>query len=224
MRILIAALLLAFGSAALAQDQELWSVQTVALRDLREARDTAAALRQHGFDAYTEFAMDDGLQFVRVRIGCFVGRDAAEAMAEAMRGRVTDAAVPVELTPGAPVRGCVSMVVGFLKPFAWDAVRRPGAVPAFQVEVAGVAAHVVHTGVRWRVLQEGEEVPRPDPALRAERFSQTRVGGVQFVRVAQPEGDVVLCPGALLASIGSVAISEREEALVACSLETMREP
>jgi len=228
LRLLAAVVLLAAAGAwpqrAQAQGAGWWSVQTVALRDLREAQGTTDSLKRHGFDAYTEFAMDSGLQFVRVRVGCFTSREAAEAMADALRGRVTETAVPVELTPGAPTQGCVDMVVGFLKPSSWDAVTRAGAVPAFQVQVAGLEAHVVHTGERWRVLQDGEPLPALDAALASERFSQAQVGGALLVRQETPGGGLVLCPGRLLASVGRVAITELGDALVACSLEPMREP
>ena len=220
--LLLAVLLI--GSPARAQSSEpggLWSVQTVALSDLREAQATAAALKQSGFDAFTEFAMDNGLQFVRVRVGCYTTREAAEVMAAALRGRVTDAAAVVEATPGAPVAGCVRMDVGFLKPFSWDSVEHSGLAPAFRVVVAGIEAHVTHTGQRWRVLQDGEEVPLLDPALPAARFSQASVAGVSLIRLDAPGGALLLCPGVLVNSVGHVAISEQGEALVACSLEIM---
>ncbi len=207
-----------------AASHDHWTVQTVALRDLREAQSTAAALKEYGFDAFTEFAMDRGLQFIRVRVGCYTTREAAETMAAALRGRITDAAVVVEASPGAPVAGCVKMDVGFLKPVTWDEVDRAGLAPAFRVVVAGIEAHVAHTGLRWRVLQDGEEVPLVDPALPAARFTQASVGGVSFVGLERPEGRLLLCPGLLLDSVGGAAISEQGEALVACSLESMGGP
>jgi hypothetical protein len=198
-----------------------WSVQTVALRDFREAQEAADSLKGQGFDAFTEFAMDNGLQFVRVRVGCYLTRDAAEMMATALRGRITDAAVVVEATPGSPVAGCVRVEIGFLKPVSWDEVEVQGAAPAFRVEVAGIPAHVTHDGERWRVLQEGEDVPQVNGALPASRFSQATVAGVRLVSLEAPGGPVLLCPGLLVNSVGSVAISEQVEALVACSLEPM---
>lgn len=225
LKLLLVLAALACGAHAQAQDAAgFWSVQTVALRDLREAQSTAAALKQRGFDAYTEFAMDAGLQFVRVRVGCFVDRAAAESMVFALRGRITDTAAVVEATPGAPVAGCVSMSVGFLKPAMWDEVASPGLAPAFKVQVAGIEAHVAHTGVTWRVLQDGEAVPPVDPALPTARFSQTEVAGVRLVSLMTPAGSVILCPGVLVTSVGNVAITEQGEALVACSLETMGGP
>ena len=200
---------------------DLWTVQTVALRDLREAQATAAALKQSGFDAFTEFAMDAGLQFVRVRVGCYTSREAAEVMAAALRGRITDAAVVVEASPDAPVAGCVRMDVGFLKPFTWDEVGRAGAAPAFRVVVAGIEAHVTHTGQRWLVLQDGEDVPLMDATLPTGSFWQATVGGVSLIGLEGPGGRLLLCPGLLVNTVGDVAISEQGDALVACSLEPM---
>ncbi len=196
-------------------------MQTIALRDLREAQRVADRLRADGFDAFTEFAMDNGLQFVRVRIGCFTSRAAAEAMAQALRGRVAETAVAVEATPDAPVAGCVHQEIGFLKPFTWDEVREPGTAPAFRVIVAGIEAHVTHTGERWRVLQGGEAVPVVNASLPQGRFTQLTVDGVALVGTEALGRSMVLCPGTLLDAVGNVAISEQGEALVACSLEPM---
>jgi len=216
--VLVAAFLPLWSSARAQNVAEAWTVQTVALRDLREAQATAAALKQHGFDAFTEFAMDNGLQFVRVRVGCFTSRSAAESMAAALRGRVTESAVVVEATAGAPTAGCVTMDVGFIKPVVWDEVAAVGLAPAFRVVVAGIEAHVVHTGQNWRVLQDGEAVPAAEPALAGGRFSQASVGGVALVRYEAPGVALLLCPGVLVTSVADVAISEQGDALVACSL------
>ncbi len=217
----LAALLFALGTggtvAAQTAPPELWSVQTVALRDLRQAQAAVADLRRSGFDAFTEFAMDGGLQFVRVRVGCFTSRYAAESMADTLRGRITDNAVVVEASEEAPVAGCVSVDVGFLKPVRWDEVAEPGTAPAFHMVVAGIEAHVAHTGAGWLVLQGGEPVPAVEPGLTSERFSQARVGGVDLVRQDSGAG-VILCPGTLVSSVGGVAIAEQGDAVVACSL------
>lgn len=201
-----------------------WSVQVIALRDFREAESTAQQLRAYGFDAFTEFAMDKGMQFVRVRVGCFVDRQSAETMAAALRGHVTDTAAPVEASVNAPVRGCVTMSVGFLKPFRWIEATEPGRVPAYLVEVAGIEAHVAHTGERWRVLQEGEAVPPVQAGLPSARFSQATVAGVPMIRYEDLGGNVLLCPGKLLHSVGSIAIAEQGDAIVACNLEPIGAP
>ena len=72
------------ASVAGAQSAQTWAVQVVALRDFREAQAAVTELRVLEFDAYTEFVMQDGQQYVRVRVGCFTTREAAEAVAVVM--------------------------------------------------------------------------------------------------------------------------------------------
>lgn len=209
--------LAAHAGGQVAAGPELWTVQTVALRDFREAQSAMTDLRTSGFDAFTEFAMDNGLQFVRVRVGCYTTRFAAEAMADALRGNVTATAVVAEASPDALLAGCVNLDVGFLKPVLWDEVKHPLQAPAFRVVVSGIEAHVAHNGLRWMVLQEGEDVPLVGADVTAQRFSQVTVGGVRFVR-NDSAGGTILCPGTLVVSVGSVAIAEQFDAIFACSL------
>ncbi len=197
---------------------EAWAVQTVALRDYREAQIAAEELRDRAFDAYTEFAMQDGLQFVRVRIGCFTDREAAEAMAAVLiRNVVSDAAV-VEFTSGAPAHACATSTVGFVKPAEWEPVNEPGAIPAFNVKVAGREARVVHDGTRWRVMQGHGSIPALAGAATTQ-FTEVVRGGVRFVAQKIGSKDYVLCPGRLLANVGHVAIVEQGDLLVACEFE-----
>ncbi|HZJ08443.1 MAG TPA: SPOR domain-containing protein [Trueperaceae bacterium] len=131
------------AATAGAYAQERWAVQVVALRDYREAQAAADDLRTLGFEAYTEFAMLDAQQWVRVRVGCFASREAADAMAEALRARITAQAQAVELSPGAKLSGCTQEVVGFLNAYGWRLVDDDGPV-TFSVTVAGVPATVAH--------------------------------------------------------------------------------
>lgn len=209
----------AAGALGGAEAQQLWSVQVIALRDLREAQSLADRLRGFGFDAYTEFAMDRGLQFVRVRVGCYLTRGGAEAVANALRPRVTNTAVAVEASAGPPVHGCVRMEIGFLKPIRWNEVSQRGEQPAYLVEVAGVEAHVTHTGERWHVVQQGQQAPASEANARSARFAQGNVHGQAFVKLEDVPGGLLLCPGKLLNSVGPVAIVEQDDALVACSIE-----
>lgn len=218
-RRLLALALVTLGNVALAQ---AWTVQTVALRDLRDARSVVDDLRSFDLDAYTEFAMNDGQQFVRVRIGCFVSREGAEALAAVLRGRVTADAAAVELTSGAPVMGCVRVDVGFRKPYEWEAVEGAGALPAFRVVVAGVPARIVHDGSRWAVLQGDGAVPSRDPQAATATFDRVVLGGVPLVRWHGEDGAVVLCPGEVIGSVGDVAIVELGDLVMACSLHLGR--
>jgi len=213
--------LVVLSAQAAAQDGEpvAWAVQTVALRDYREAQAAAAELRVRDFDAYTEFAMQDGLQFVRVRVGCFTSRAAAEAMADALRERVTNEAAVVEYTPGAPARACATSTVGFMKPSEWEPVREPGAIPAFNVKVSGLGARVMHDGSRWRVEQGYGPIPLRGELPTAE-FTEAVRGGVRFVAEIVEGHSYVICPGRLLAQVGEVAIVEQGELLVACDFRS----
>ncbi len=217
----LTALLIALlcGGAALAQS-ELWSVQVIALRDYREAQLVAAELKQFGLDTYTEFSMQDGLQFVRVRIGCYVGRGAAEAVSGVIRGRLTAEAEPVELTPGAPVTACSEQVVGFLDDYAWRYLGSGSGMPTFAVTVAGRSATIVHDADRWAVVQDGGAVPEtsaPDSAVtETARFAQRRHGGVLLVSQLRQSDELVVCAGSIVATVGAWALVDRGDAVVAC--------
>lgn len=218
-RAIALALTMATAAAQAAQDApDGWAVQTVALRDYREAQSVAEDLRARSLDAYTEFAMQDGLQFVRVRIGCYTDRAAAESMAAALRSSIVSEAVVVELSPGALVHACARSEVGFLKPSEWEPVNDPGAVPAFKVKVAGSDARVVHDGTRWRVIQGLGPIPLLSVSAEA-RFKPLMLGGVPFVAQQFGSTSYVVCPGKLLTSVGKVAIVEQGDLLVACDFQ-----
>lgn len=202
-------------AAALPLLEERWAVQVVALRDYREAQEQAESLRTLGFEAYTEFAMLDGQQWVRVRLGCFGSREAAEAMADALRARITAEARAVEFSQGTRVQACTEEVIGFLNAYDWRLLDETGPV-TFAVKVAGVPAIVAHDGARWRVVQEDDNLQLQVSAVPRARFENRRVGGVTFVGHDGLTGPALVCPGELVASVADVAIVERGDILVAC--------
>lgn len=216
---LLTAVVTAFlGGVALAQG---WSVQTVALRDLRQADAVAGELRALGFDAYTEFAMHDGEQYVRVRVGCYTGRDAAEAAADALAGHVTEQAVPVKLAAEGRARACVQEDIGFLKPGVWQRLDAADGLPTFRVEVGGHEARLVFTGTGWRVHQAGAQLA--DPAVpAAANFESARPGGVAWAAQEVADGPRMLCPGKLIGEAGAAAVVERAGAVVACRLVPLK--
>lgn len=217
LRLLLTAALLATLACAFAQDDR-WTVQVIALRDYREAQTVAAELRQFNLDAYTEFAMEDGKQFVRVRVGCFEGREAAEAVAGAIRGRLTAEAELVEFTQGAQVAACVQQTVGFLDDYGWRYLGSEGGVPAFAVSVAGMDALVAHDGDRWWVVQGNGPPPAATAAEALVSFAQRRHAGVMLVSQVRVADELVVCPGALVTASGEWAIVDRGDAVVACRL------
>ena len=192
-----------------------WAVQTVALRDLREAQQTAAALRDAGFPAFTEFAMTDGLQYVRVRVGCWSAREGADAVAGLLLAGHAREAVVVPHSPESP-RACVDLDVGFLMPTSWAPLFEPGEAPTFRVELAGHVGHIRHDGERWMVLQ-GDGAPTPlrvPPPTRPYRAGE--VGGGAAVFDDRDEPSVLVCPGRLIGQVGEVAIAVWVDAVVAC--------
>lgn len=210
--LLLMILVLAAG-AVWAQE---WTIQTVAVRDLREAQLTALDLTSLGYDAYTEFTMsEEGLQYVRVRVGCFYDVEGAERIAELLRTMVTREAVVVERSPGAPARGCLRSLVGFVPPGAWDQPQR--GVPTFVVEVAGVRGVVRFMEGRWRVMQDpaADALPpgEPGPAV----FREVVVGGRPYVRVRRDDDDLFVCAGRMLAQTEAAVVVEVDGIVLACS-------
>lgn len=217
LRSVVAVVLLLCGGFAVGQAGG-WTIQVMALRDYSEAASVVTDLEELGFDAYSEFAMRDGRQFVRVRVGCFAGREAAADLASAMASVVTKDAVPVPITQGADIAACVEIDIGFLKPSSW---RQLGSGSGrFEVVVGGEAAQVAHTGERWSVLQSQAETPATiEPASQAS-FHQAATNGLAIVQIVTERGPFNLCRGLLLAQVADAAIVERGDAVVACRLLT----
>jgi hypothetical protein len=203
-----------FGTGA----AQPWTIQTVAFRDFRDAEKVAASLRKLGFDAYTEFAMFKGKQFTRVRVGCFTSKSAAENMANSLRGDITREAVPLPLTPGADVQGCIDLEIGFLKPTVWHLASITDEAVIFYIEVGGKEAYVRHDGARWEVLQTSPEAgPRALPS--GVSFRQIYLNDVALVQLSGTRHKINLCEGNLLWQAPSVVIVEQPQAVVACRLE-----
>ncbi|HKI58909.1 MAG TPA: SPOR domain-containing protein [Trueperaceae bacterium] len=206
------------GGVGLAQG---WSVQTVALRDLRQAAAVVGELRGLGFDAYSEFAMHAGEQFVRVRVGCYTDRTAAQAAADALAGHVTEQAVPVQLASDSQAHDCVQEDIGFLKPTTWKRMDVADGLPTFRVEIGGHQARLIFTGAGWRVLQAGA-LPAQEAVPPAASFADARPGGVPWVAQEVAAGPRMLCPGKLIGHAGAAAVVERAGEVVACRLVPLR--
>lgn len=193
---------------------ESWAVQVMALRDLRDATALADELADLGFDAYTEFAMNDGRQFVRVRFGCFAERSVADAFAVLARDLSTTDAVVVPIDGGARPASCLVRDVGFLVPPVFSQPVEGSAT--FEVEVAGTAAIVRYHGGRWQVMQRAATDARPPVTVGQGPFASRVVGGLPFVVDLRLDPPGFLCPGRLLAALDDVAIVDDEGLVVAC--------
>ncbi|MEX2542627.1 MAG: hypothetical protein WD314_12500, partial [Trueperaceae bacterium] len=168
-----------------------------------------------GFDAYPEFAMHEGEQYARVRIGCFTTRDAAVSFARDLRGRVTADAVAQPLGSRSAPRACLEWDPGFVKPAQWHTVRR-GSDIVFRVERGGQVGYVQHDGERWLFDHSLAAEPAPAAAGGA-RFRQVDVAGVALVQVGLADGTALnVCGGRLLWQHGLVAVVERASTVIAC--------
>jgi hypothetical protein len=210
------ALCVVLAVAAPVAGADAWTIQTVAIRDFREAQAIAADLRDQGFPSYTEFSMSAGQQWVRVRVGCWQGRDGADGMVEVLRGLVTREAVAVPVTAGAPVT-CIDVDVGFIKPARYEPLHLAGELPTYRVEVADHVAYVRHDGQRWLVVQ-GVDPPLPAPAPDPTAlFRAGEIRGFAVVFVDGAGAPEVVCPGRLVGQVGHVAVVEWANAIVACA-------
>jgi hypothetical protein len=207
--------LLALASLALANGQSSWwTVQTVALRQVVEAEAEAERLRSLGFSAYTERVLRDGLEFIRVRVGCVDDRETADAWAGVLLAGVTAAAVPVPIEGAIPLSvPCVAVDIGFRKPERWTLVSERDEYPTFTVEIAGVTAHLRYQAGGWALGQGA--APPPRPIASADGATSVRQISVARAPVVMSAAGF-LCPGTLLATVAEVAIIDAETSVVAC--------
>ena len=216
-----AVVLLIIAGVAVA-DEPWWTVQTVALRDHSQAQHTAAALQDHGFPAYIEFSMNDGLQYSRVRVGCFTARDGARALAEVLRSGITNDAVVVEASAEfqRSGRACTEFQTGFVKPGAWSFLGTNGDLAIFEVIIGSSTAYVAHNGQTWQVLQPGEVdlgAIQVETLPRTWREDQV-AGSSQALIMKRVENTWwYTCRGNLLGVFRDIAFVETNRSVVSCS-------
>jgi hypothetical protein len=208
----------ALALLALEASAQQWTVQAAAFQDYRQATALVAELSALGLDAYTEFVMQDGRQYARVRAGCFSTRDAADSSAGDIRGRITAEAVAQPLTTGATPRACIDWVPGFLKPAVWQIVRRATDI-VFRVEFGGQVGYLLHDGSGW---QFGHALPNATRGSRSEPagFREVSVGGAALTQARLADGSwVYACGGRLLWQQGRTAVVERADSVIACVVD-----
>ena len=134
--------------SALTHAQNAWTLQTSAFRDAELAVVTVEQLRDAGFDAYSErFG-----EVVRVRVGCFLGRESAEDMAANLAQHVDMQIVPMNqgTTPGPTF--CVHLEAGFKLPAAWGVVENAPEGITFWIDAAG-RRFLRFDASGWRIYQ-----------------------------------------------------------------------
>jgi hypothetical protein len=136
-----------------------WTIQTVAFRDYRDAQAAVQQLQALGFEAYVEFSNgSDGLQYARVRVGCFDSQETADLSVQHLIGVYTKEAVSVPLSAGAPVPYCIRREVGFVTPATWYTYFTTATEATFMVVVQEKQAFLKHDGTTWQLGQNLSEV------------------------------------------------------------------
>ncbi len=149
-------LLITFFIPAQAQ---LWTIQTAAFRDYRDAIAAVDQLKTQGFEAYSEFAMgDDSQQYTRVRIGCFDSKETADLTVQRLLGAYTKEAASVALTPGTPIPTCLSRSIGFVTPSTWYIYITTSDYAVFMVDFQGKQAFLKFDGTTWQMGQNLSEL------------------------------------------------------------------
>lgn len=179
------ALLLAFGllsgPASAERDgvPERYGVQVASFRDYDQALALIETLEREGYGAYSEFFMLDGLQYVRVRVGCFSDAAGAEELASLLLLGAADEAVVVPLTDE-PVLPCLVRELGFLTPEDWGAAAMTDSAVVFWTQVGELRGFVAFDGASWQVVQ-AEEVSQEGDGIAI-----VRPGGGRDALLAAP--------------------------------------
>jgi SPOR domain len=138
---------------------QLWTIQTAAFRDYRDAIAAVDQLKTQGFDAYSEFAMgSDNQQYTRVRIGCFDSKETADLTVQRLLGAYTKEAASVTLSPGTPIPTCLMRSIGFIAPSTWYIYSTTPDYAVFMVDFQGKQAFIKYDGATWQMGQNLSEL------------------------------------------------------------------
>lgn len=218
---LFSACLLLAGTA-LAQN---WTVQTVAFRDYQQARAVVGELHALGFAAYSQFAMSDGKQYARVRVGCYTGKAGAAALAAGLKGHLTKDAVALPADAIPETVPCVRYDLGFRLPETWGVAKQDARMVLFWVNVAGRKGYVAFDGA-WHVLQDVGKLASLEPLWEASApaalpatFSVVERQGLSFIEAAPATGQPqLIASGKLVWHSPYAAVVQANGELIALSL------
>ena len=205
---------LSLPSLAFAQ---LWTIQSAAFRDYRDAIAAVDQLRSQGFDAYSEFAMSsDNQQYARVRVGCFDTKETAALTAQRLLGSFTKEAEPVTLTQGAPVRTCLYRSLGFITPSSWYIYLTLPEMAVFMVDFQGKQAFIKHDGTAWQLGQNLGEIGVSGSSSVGTSGYFNEIPASPYPQILYNNGAALfITHGRLLWQKGDVAIIAESTAVVA---------
>jgi SPOR domain len=195
-----------------------WTIQTVAFRDYRDAQAAVQQLQALGFEAYVEFSNgSDGLQYARVRVGCFDSQETAALTVQRLIGVYTKEAVAVPLSAGAPVPYCIRREIGFITPTMWYTYFTTATEATFMVDLQGKQAFLKHDGAVWQMGKNLSEVgvtAVPPSVGTSGYFSE--VAASPFPQILyQSEVSLLISQGKLLWQKANVALVQESDMIVA---------
>lgn len=204
--------LLSFSTA------QQWTIQTVAFRDYRDAQAAVQQLQALGFESYVEFSNGaDGLQYARVRVGCFDSQETADLTVQRLIGVYTQEAVSVPLSAGAPVPYCIRREVGFIMPTTWYTYFTTAAEASFMVVLQEKQAFLKHDGSTWQMGQNLSEIgvaAVPASVETSGYFSE--VAASPFPQILyRSDVTLLVSQGKLLWQKGNTALVQENDVIVA---------
>jgi SPOR domain len=195
-----------------------WTIQTVAFRDFRDAQAAVEQLQSLGFEAYSEFASGtDGLQYARVRVGCFDSKETADLTVQRLVGSYTKEAVAVPMSAGASVPYCVRREIGFLTPTTWYTYFTTATEAVFMVDFQGQQAFLKHDGANWAMGQNLSEIGvSAVPASLGTSGYFSEVAASPYPQILYRSDVVILiAQGKLLWQKGNVVVVQENDMIVA---------
>ncbi|MGL4610734.1 MAG: SPOR domain-containing protein [Trueperaceae bacterium] len=221
-RKLLLVLLLSPLSCLLSPVFAQWTIQAVAFRDYRDAQVAVEQLQTLGFEAYSEFSSgSDGLQYARVRVGCFDSQETAELTVQRLAGSYTKEAVAVPLSPNAPVPYCVRREIGFVTPTTWYTYFTAVEHAVFMAEVQGQQAFLKHDGARWAMGQTLGELGITEVAasvMNAGYFGEVAASPAPHI-LYRSDITILVSQGKLLWQRGNVVLVQENDMVVAYHVE-----
>jgi hypothetical protein len=199
-----------------------WTIQTVAFRDYRDAQAAVEQLKALGFEAYTEFANGtDGLQYARVRVGCFDSKETADLSVQRLAGSYTQEAVAVPMNAGAPVPYCVRREVGFITPTTWYLYFTTPTEAVFMIDLQGKQAFLKHSGASWQMGQHlGEVGVTSVPASVGTSGYFSEVAASPYPQILyRSDVTILVSQGRLLWQTANVAVVQENDTIVAYHID-----
>ena len=196
---------------------QLWTIQTAAFRDYRDAIAAVDQLKTQGFAAYSEFAMGtDNQQYTRVRIGCFDSKETADLTVQRLLGAYTKEAASVTLTPGTPIPTCLMRSIGFVLPSTWYVYLTTPDYAVFMVDFQGRQAFLKFDGANWQMGQTLSELGVNASGLSATSGYFSEIAASPYPQIIYNSGaPLFITQGRLLWQRYDVAVIAEGDTVVA---------